>query len=254
MSVYPGRASENVWQIEGVISQSLRLAGTGVILSIYYILQAVLFLLILTTALEVMYFSNYSHFTDKETERCNVSFQKKWITVMTSKRFTNKKHSRIQKDLCKALDLHRWPTPQRPPIVSAQLDHLYMVGGAHVSCRVIPCNLRPRLQNEGKEVVPRIQMLVPKEGVLRKELLQPLGWLCRNRLTDLEKELMVARGRVGRIGGRDIRESGINMCTLLYLKWITNKFLLYSTRTSVQCYAAAWMGGEFGREWIHVYT
>ena len=36
------------------------------------------------------------------------------------------------------------------------------------------------------------------------------------------------------------------MYTLLYLKWITNKDLLYSTGNSAQCYMAAWMGGEFG--------
>ena len=27
-----------------------------------------------------------------------------------------------------------------------------------------------------------------------------------------------------------------------------------STRNSAQCYGAAWMGGEFGEEWIHVYA
>ena len=43
------------------------------------------------------------------------------------------------------------------------------------------------------------------------------------------------------------------MYTLLYLKWITNKDLLYSTGNSGQCYVAAWMGREFGGEWIHVY-
>ena len=37
----------------------------------------------------------------------------------------------------------------------------------------------------------------------------------------------------------------------VYLKWITNKDLPYSTRNSAQCYVAAWMGGEFGGEWIH---
>ena len=42
--------------------------------------------------------------------------------------------------------------------------------------------------------------------------------------------------------------------TLLYLKWITNKDLLYSTGNSVQFYVAAWMGGEFGGAWIHVYV
>ena len=43
------------------------------------------------------------------------------------------------------------------------------------------------------------------------------------------------------------------MYTLLYLKLMTNKDLLYSRRNSAQCYAAAWIGGEFGGEWIHVY-
>ena len=33
-----------------------------------------------------------------------------------------------------------------------------------------------------------------------------------------------------------------------------NKDLLYSTWKYVQCYVAAWMGGEFGAEWIHVYV
>ena len=38
------------------------------------------------------------------------------------------------------------------------------------------------------------------------------------------------------------------------LKWITNQDLLYSTWNSAQCYVAAWMGGEFGGEWIHMYV
>ena len=40
----------------------------------------------------------------------------------------------------------------------------------------------------------------------------------------------------------------------LYLKRITNKDLLYSIGNSAQCYVAAWMGGESGREWTHVYV
>ena len=51
-----------------------------------------------------------------------------------------------------------------------------------------------------------------------------------------------------------VREFGIDMYTLLYLKWITNKVLLCSTGNSAQCYVAAWMGGEFGGEWIPVYV
>ena len=46
----------------------------------------------------------------------------------------------------------------------------------------------------------------------------------------------------------------LNVCTLLYLKWITNKDLLYSTGNSAECYVAAWMGGGFGGEWIHGYV
>ena len=42
------------------------------------------------------------------------------------------------------------------------------------------------------------------------------------------------------------------MYPLLYLKWIKNKDLLFSTGKSAQCYMAAWMRGEFGGEWIHV--
>ena len=57
-----------------------------------------------------------------------------------------------------------------------------------------------------------------------------------------ENELMVARGK-GQ-GEEIVREVGINMYTLLYLKWITIKVLLYSIGNSAQCYVAAWMGGE----------
>ena len=38
----------------------------------------------------------------------------------------------------------------------------------------------------------------------------------------------------------------MDMYTLLYLKPITNKDLLYSTGNSVQRYAAVWMGGGLG--------
>ena len=46
----------------------------------------------------------------------------------------------------------------------------------------------------------------------------------------------------------------MDMYTLLYLKWITNKDLLYRIWNSAQCYVAAWMGRDFGGEWIHVYV
>jgi len=63
------------------------------------------------------------------------------------------------------------------------------------------------------------------------------------RLTDWEEELVVTRGE------GLVREFGMDMNILLHLKQITNKDLLYSTGNSAQRYVAAWMGGEFGREW-----
>jgi len=51
-----------------------------------------------------------------------------------------------------------------------------------------------------------------------------------------------------------VREFGIDMYQLLYLKWKINKILLYSTGNFAQCYVATWMIGEFGGEGIHVYV
>ena len=56
------------------------------------------------------------------------------------------------------------------------------------------------------------------------------------------------------LGGRIVREFGMDMYILLYLKWITNKDLLCSTGNSAECYVAVWMEGEFGGDWIHVYV
>ena len=69
----------------------------------------------------------------------------------------------------------------------------------------------------------------------------------RKRLIDLENELMVARGK------EIVKDFGkVMFYTLLCLKWITNKNLLYSTWNSAQRYVPAWMGEGFGGEWIHV--
>ena len=67
----------------------------------------------------------------------------------------------------------------------------------------------------------------------------------RKRLTDLENEIMVTSGQGW--GRGTVREFGMDVYTQLYLKWITNKDLLYSIGNSAPCYVAAWMG-----EWIHV--
>ena len=52
-----------------------------------------------------------------------------------------------------------------------------------------------------------------------------------------------------------VREFGMDMNTLLHLKGITNKDLLYSTGNSAQCYVAAcYVRGDFEGEWIRVYV
>ena len=49
-----------------------------------------------------------------------------------------------------------------------------------------------------------------------------------------------------------LTDLGIDLYTQLYLKWITNKDLLFTTGNSAQCYVVAW--GEFQGEWIYVYV
>ena len=50
------------------------------------------------------------------------------------------------------------------------------------------------------------------------------------------------------------KEYGMDMYTLLYLKWVTFRDLLCSTWNCAQWLLAAWMGGKFERGWIRVYV
>ena len=68
----------------------------------------------------------------------------------------------------------------------------------------------------------------------------------QNRLKDLENELMVSRGKEW--GEGIVREFGMDRCTQLYLKWITNKDLLYTTSNSAQYHVAVWIKVQFGGE------
>ena len=49
-------------------------------------------------------------------------------------------------------------------------------------------------------------------------------------------------------------EIGIDIYTLLYIKLITNKDLLYSTGNSIQYSVMTYMGKESNKEWIYVYV
>ena len=54
----------------------------------------------------------------------------------------------------------------------------------------------------------------------------------RNRLTDIENRSVVAKGEG--VGGGMRWEVGVSRCKLLYIEWINNKVLLYSTGNYIQ--------------------
>ena len=73
-------------------------------------------------------------------------------------------------------------------------------------------------------------------------------------LTKQKETHRLIKRTYGRWGEGIVREFGKDRYTLLYLKWVTNKDLLYRTRNSAQYYVAAWMGGQFRRKQINVYV
>ena len=49
---------------------------------------------------------------------------------------------------------------------------------------------------------------------------------------DIENRLDLAKGE--EVGGAMVWELGISRCKLLYIEWISNKVLLYSTENYIQ--------------------
>ena len=54
--------------------------------------------------------------------------------------------------------------------------------------------------------------------------------------------------------GKDKLATGMDMHTLLYIKQVTSKHLLHSTRNSTQYSAMAFVGKELKKGWICVYV
>ena len=63
---------------------------------------------------------------------------------------------------------------------------------------------------------------------------------------------MVAR-REGGGGGMD-REFGVSGCKLLYIEWMDNKVLLYSTGNRIQYPVINHKGKEYKKECLYVYN
>ena len=62
---------------------------------------------------------------------------------------------------------------------------------------------------------------------------------------------MVAKGE-GQGGGMEW-EFGISRCKLVYIEWINNKFLLYSTGNYIQYPVINHNGKEYEKEYIYMY-
>ena len=67
----------------------------------------------------------------------------------------------------------------------------------------------------------------------------------RNRLTDIENRLVVAKGRGVEWG------FGVSRCQLWYWGWINNKVLLYSTGNYIQYPVINHNGREYEKEYIY---
>ena len=82
------------------------------------------------------------------------------------------------------------------------------------------------------------------------------NWTClqnRNRLTDIEERLVVAKEGGG--GSGIDWDFGISTCKLLHLVWITSEVLLYSTRNYIQSpgiYKYNWVSLLYSRNWCKI--
>ena len=69
---------------------------------------------------------------------------------------------------------------------------------------------------------------------------------------DFKNKLMVTKG--DRLGGGMVWVFGIGMCTLLYMEWMVNGDLVYSTEDSTQYSLITYTRKESIKEWICVYS
>ena len=72
--------------------------------------------------------------------------------------------------------------------------------------------------------------------------------------TPSENDLLAWKSSRTSIARYEVRKFGMDMYTLLYLKWITNEDLWHSTGNSAQCYVATQTGGEPGGELIYAHV
>ena len=121
---------------------------------------------------------------------------------------------------------------------------------------VIPLmgNVQNREIRRHREWVPGCQGLGEGMGVTADGDRASLfgGWsVLKLTVWDIENRLVVAKGE-GYGGGMDWK-FGISRCKLLYMGWINNKILLYSTGNYIQYPVTNHNGKEYEKEYIYVY-
>ena len=72
----------------------------------------------------------------------------------------------------------------------------------------------------------------------------------RNRIMDIENRLVVAKGE--EVGGGIEWEVGASRCKLLYIEWINNKVLLYTTENYIQYPMVNHNGKDIKKECIYI--
>ena len=72
----------------------------------------------------------------------------------------------------------------------------------------------------------------------------------RNRLTDIENRLVVAKGEGG--GEEKDREFGNSRCKVLYTGWKNHKVLLYNTGNYIQYLIISHNGKEYEKKNVHM--
>lgn len=83
----------------------------------------------------------------------------------------------------------------------------------------------------------------------------PQSWGCRAKYAHTHVFtgvcVIMAASREGR-GGGIVGEVGMDMRTLLCLKWVASEDLLSRPGDSAECHVAAWTGRGSGGEWARV--
>ena len=72
----------------------------------------------------------------------------------------------------------------------------------------------------------------------------------RNRLTNTENKLVVAKGERGEGVGWTF---GVSRCKLLHLEWISKEVLLYSTENSIQSLVIEHDGRQYEKKNVYIY-